>query len=416
NTRIYQTFVGGSATRLNFVKGLAMANVRDIEPMLRWNETHHIRFLRLSSDMFPFMSHAELGYPIDFAETELRRIGQLANTLGHRLTFHPGQFNQLGSPSAKVIDNSLWELDQHAQILDFMHMPADSVMIIHMGGMYGSKSDTLERFAANFRRLSPSAQARLLLENDEICYSVADLMPLCERLSIPLVLDWHHDDINPSPEPPESYLPAIRAIWERRGIRPKQHYSEGRRGAVTMMERRAHSDRVVSLPPCEPDVDLMIEAKDKEQAVFQLYEIYGLHPVDPTVVRPPAAEETTQTKGRKSSKSKAKPGDIPQSDHTDKTKQLPANTETIATKGSRAKEVGAKRISMRLGTKQNSSPAALKKRRQSDNAISPSDPPAKSSKDELQTTGKPNGKLGSGTSLKSATGPRRSTRTKRQIV
>ncbi|RKP34230.1 UV-endonuclease UvdE [Dimargaris cristalligena] len=257
---------------LNFVKGLAMANVRDIEPMLRWNETHHIRFLRLSSDMFPFMSHAELGYPIDFAETELRRIGQLANTLGHRLTFHPGQFNQLGSPSAKVIDNSLWELDQHAQILDFMHMPADSVMIIHMGGMYGSKSDTLERFAANFRRLSPSAQARLVLENDEICYSVADLMPLCERLSIPLVLDWHHDDINPSPEPPESYLPAIRAIWERRGIRPKQHYSEGRRGG------------------------------DKEQAVFQLYEIYGLHPVDPTVVRPPAAEETTQTKGRKSSK------------------------------------------------------------------------------------------------------------------
>lgn len=37
-------------------------------------------------------------------------------------------------------------------------------------------------------------------------------------------------------------------------------------------ERRAHSDRCQRLPDALPDdVDLMIEAKDKEQAVFHLY-------------------------------------------------------------------------------------------------------------------------------------------------
>ena len=52
----------------------------------------------------------------------------------------------------------------------------------------------------------------------------------------------------------------------------KQHLSEPRPGAFTVMERRAHSDRCKRLPPDLPDdVDLMIEAKDKEQAVFELY-------------------------------------------------------------------------------------------------------------------------------------------------
>jgi UV DNA damage repair endonuclease len=30
----------------------------------------------------------------------------------------------------------------------------------------------------------------------------------------------------------------------------------------------------------KPEIDLMIEAKDKEQAVLQLYKKYGLYPVD----------------------------------------------------------------------------------------------------------------------------------------
>lgn len=46
----------------------------------------------------------------------------------------------------------------------------------------------------------------------------------------------------------------------------------------------------------------MLECKDKEQAVFYLYRLYNLFPVDPRVLRPPAEEESLRTKGRKSSK------------------------------------------------------------------------------------------------------------------
>ncbi len=60
---------------------------------------------------------------------------------------------------------------------------------IHVGGVYGDKEATLQRFAANFRRLSPGCQKRLTVENDDIpnSYSMQDLLPLHDKTGIPLV-------------------------------------------------------------------------------------------------------------------------------------------------------------------------------------------------------------------------------------
>ena len=99
-------------------------------------------------------------------------------------------------------------------------------------------------------------------------------MPISEELNIPIIFDYHHDSINPSSAPPGELIPRINAVWAKKGIRVKQHLSEPRPGAESVMERRAHADRCKSLPDDLPeDVDLMIEAKDKEQAVFELYRI-----------------------------------------------------------------------------------------------------------------------------------------------
>jgi UV DNA damage endonuclease len=71
-------------------------------------------------------------------------------------------------------------------------------------------------------------------------------------------------------------FPAIKATWTRKNITQKQHYSEPCEGAITGREMRKHSPRVAVLPPCDDTMDLMIEAKDKEQAVFELYRKYGI--------------------------------------------------------------------------------------------------------------------------------------------
>lgn len=75
-----------------FVESLGLANARDIPKMLRWNDRYNIKFMRLSSEMFPFASHEEYGYKLaPFASEALAEAGGVAAELGHRLTTHPGQ-------------------------------------------------------------------------------------------------------------------------------------------------------------------------------------------------------------------------------------------------------------------------------------------------------------------------------------
>lgn len=79
-----------------YVESLGLANARDIIKMLRWNEKYGIRFMRLSSEMFPFASHVEYGYKLEpFAAETLAEVGTVAAELGHRLTTHPSQVSYL---------------------------------------------------------------------------------------------------------------------------------------------------------------------------------------------------------------------------------------------------------------------------------------------------------------------------------
>ncbi|KAL9554299.1 hypothetical protein MBANPS3_002877 [Mucor bainieri] len=233
--------------------------------------------------MFPFASHEKIGYEIDFAEKELKDVGDLANKYKHRLTMHPGQYNQLVSLNPKVVANTSRELYYHAHMLDLMGMDQDSVMIIHMGGVYGDREAALARFEQEYQKLPDTVKRRLVLENDELGYSVSDLLPICQKLQVPLVLDWHHHHINPGNVTDLlSLLPAINKTWTDKGIKPK------------------------NLPPTTDDVDLMIEAKDKEQAVFHLYRLFDLGTVDDDVWIPQTGIETKQTSGRKSNKAARK--------------------------------------------------------------------------------------------------------------
>ncbi|KAI8383046.1 UV-endonuclease UvdE-domain-containing protein [Blakeslea trispora] len=303
---------------LDYVKELALANIADMKKMVQWNEDNKIRFMRISSEIFPFASHQQVGYDISFAEKELKEVGDLANQYNHRLTMHPGQFNQLVSLNPNVVTNTVRELDYHARMLDLMGMNQDSIMIMgnsHMGGVYGDKPSAIamkhethltflsKRFENEYAKLPEHIKRRLVLENDELGYSVSDLLPVCKRLKIPLVLDC----INPGDVTDlVALLPEINQVWHDKGIKPKQHYSESRRGAKTAVEMRAHSDRVKYLPPTTDDVDLMIEAKDKEQAVFELYKLYDLETVNDDVWVPKKGTETLETKGRKSQKAAKK--------------------------------------------------------------------------------------------------------------
>ncbi|RYC58870.1 hypothetical protein CHU98_g7342 [Xylaria longipes] len=271
-----------------YVEALGLANARDIVKMLRWNDKYGIKFMRLSSEMFPFASHEEYGYKLaPFASEVLAEAGRVAGELGHRLTTHPGQFTQLGSPRNEVVKNAVRDLEYHNEMLSLLRLPEqqdkDAVMILHMGGVFGDKAATLDRFRENYGKLSGEIKARLVLENDDVSWTVHDLLPICEELNIPLVLDYHHhnimfdkDKIREGTKDIMELYPRIKATWDRKGITQKMHYSEPCSEALTPRQRRKHRPRVMTLPPCPDTMDLMIEAKDKEQAVFDLMRNFRL--------------------------------------------------------------------------------------------------------------------------------------------
>ncbi|KAF9529262.1 UV-endonuclease UvdE-domain-containing protein [Crepidotus variabilis] len=290
---------------LDFVKDLARKNVEDLLTVIQWNEDNNIRFFRVSSEIFPYASHDKHGYSLNYCSELLAKAGALARKYGHRLTTHPGQFTQLGSPKPAVVEASRRELAYHTEMFELMGMGSDSVMIIHGGGVYDDKEGTLKRLKGSIKNLSPNVRARLVLENDEMCYNAEDLLPICEELDVPLVFDYHHDQLFPSSIPPKTIIERANAIWKRRGIKPKQHLSEPRPGAVSLMERRAHADRCENLPPDLPDdMGKEIGAKDKEQAVLYLHRMYDLQPVVHASLRPANPNPSMRTNGRKASPKK----------------------------------------------------------------------------------------------------------------
>lgn len=266
---------------------LARNNLQDLVKIIEYNEKIGIRFFRLSSEIFPHMENPRLAqfpgfenYDIEFARGLLEEAGKLARSYGHRITMHPAQFAQLGSPRDDVIKQTIRDLTMHAKILLMMGLSPNlgSVMVIHGGGSYGDKAATLRRFADNFRRLPRETSQFIVLENDEFQYSVMDLLPVCEELGIPLCVDYfHHAVMKPGFDIYDEKLVArVLRTWKIRGIKPKCHWSS----QAPRSRPGTHSDCMRAIPAellaicAKNDCDIMIEAKNKDLCALKMYKKY----------------------------------------------------------------------------------------------------------------------------------------------
>ena len=266
------------------LKQKIIQNLKDLLTMIEWNEQNGIKVFRLSSEMFPHKSNPRVeDYDFEFAKPLLKQIGQLAKKYNQRLTFHPGQFNVVGTPVKKAYQQTIVDLSWHADVLDLIGCGPDSVMVVHGGGLYGDKNATIKRWYCQFLKLPENVRKRLVLENCEKCFSIEDCLVISKLINIPVVFDTHHFDcynkLHPEEtlKPAEYYIPLILDTWKKRGIKPKFHVSEQGCGRIGH-----HSDYIEEIPKYlleipekyGVEIDIMIEAKKKEQSIFKLYEKY----------------------------------------------------------------------------------------------------------------------------------------------
>ena len=289
---------------------LALANAKDLLPIMQWNEAHGITLFRLGSELFPRWNHYELADLPQIAEIaqHLRAAGDYAKAHNHRITTHPGPFHILGSPEARVVDNSLVSLERHSELFDLMGFAPsfENKINIHIGSTYGDKTSTIERWLKNYDRLSDSCKARLVIENDDKAsmYSVRDLYErVHSQIDIPITFDYWHHTFNTGDLSEEEAFFMARSTWQKHGVTQCTHYSESRRReAQTLIERmfehhgismedlenwptfhkqykeftkikeQAHADFILDLPKSYgvDDLDIMVEAKAKEQALIRI--------------------------------------------------------------------------------------------------------------------------------------------------
>ncbi|EJN41096.1 endonuclease for the repair of UV-irradiated DNA [Acanthamoeba polyphaga lentillevirus] len=265
----------------DYVKETIIRNLRDLFTIIIYNESHGIRFFRISSSIFPHLGNPLLpdsDYDLSFAKNLIKEIGSYAKINGHRLTMHPGQFVQLGSNNEEVVRRSFVELQNHATLLEMLGYSSldSSVLIVHGGGTFGDKETTLERWKSNFRKLPENIRQLICLENDENSYGILDLLPVCEELNVPFCLDIFHNRVSKNRIPlTKKLMKRIINTWKRRNMTPKMHFSNQEPG----LRRGAHSKTINELPEYlfripdmfQTSLDIMLEVKDKEKSVLKMY-------------------------------------------------------------------------------------------------------------------------------------------------
>jgi UV DNA damage endonuclease len=254
------------------VRELVLANLAALEAILRWNAEHGIEVFRISSETVPFGSHPANTFRWwDELAGRFAEVGELMR--GMSISTHPGQFTVLGSPNPDFVANTVAELDYHARLLEAFGLDRSHKVVVHGGGVYGDVAAAAERFAAGFVRLSPAAQARLVLENDER-WPLADVLPLAERLGVPVVLDVFHHEIRPSfPElGVREVVELAGGTWASEDGRQEVHFSTQQPGK----RPGAHSETIdldafarFAQAVGDLELDCVIEVKDKERSALR---------------------------------------------------------------------------------------------------------------------------------------------------
>jgi UV DNA damage endonuclease len=265
---------------------IAAENIHNTLRLLKHNRAYHIRLYRCSSKLIPLAGHELLADwdPMAALREDFARLGEYACTHNMRLSFHPEHFTVLSTPREEVLRSSLLDLDRYVTMLEAMGLDESAKCNIHIGGSYSNKKTASERFVNRFKQLPARISRRLTLENDDKTFTASETLDVCEQVGAPMVLDLHHHQVNPSEqnETAAELWPRIQQTWagliqqwSNQSLPPKIHVSSPK----NEKDIRSHADFIDapvlmqflrSVGSNTPKLDIMIEAKKKDKALFKL--------------------------------------------------------------------------------------------------------------------------------------------------
>lgn len=259
----------------DLLRKLLRQNLETMRRIMWYNRAHNIHLYRMTSKLVPLATHPEAigwDYVSEFSQ-EFAELGKIARDCGCRLSAHPDHFTVLNSPKQEVCDASIRDLEYHASMFRAMGYEPEPQLVLHAGGLYKNKPQSLDRFLHNLALLPDELRLRVMLENDDKAYTASDVLSLCQESNTPMVLDIHHHRCLNNGEDLANLWPAIAATWG--DTLPKIHLSSPK----SDKDFRSHAELISAkdfLPflavasKLDRDFDVMIEAKGKDRALFAL--------------------------------------------------------------------------------------------------------------------------------------------------
>jgi len=197
---------------------------------------------RISSDLFPLatLPEANLSFDVlpdkDRIYAEFKRGAEIIKKNNLRCSTHPDQFVVPASATKSVVEKSIIELKNHANIMDLFGLP--------------------------------NVKSRLVLENEDKpnSWKVEELYDLIySHTGIPITYDNLHFRCNSGKLSAKDAVKLSMSTWDK--YRPLFHFSDN---DLTNKNPRAHGDYVRSIPEEYVDmdgVDFEFEFKAKDYAI-----------------------------------------------------------------------------------------------------------------------------------------------------
>jgi UV DNA damage endonuclease len=247
------------------------SNFEALEEILKYNIKNNIHFYRMTSNLIPLATHKSVDYEVfNKYKKDFIKIGNIIKDNNMRVDIHIEPYCVLNSINNDVVLSTINILEFYQNMFKCMNI--NTYIVTHVGGKTNGKKEGIKRFINNFNLLNDDLKKMIILENDDKIYNIRNVLKICEVLNIPMVLDYHHFICNKNNEKIEDYIEKIISTWN---ITPKIHFSSPK----NKKEKRSHHDYINSdefikfiekIKFIDQDIDIMIEAKQKDDALFRL--------------------------------------------------------------------------------------------------------------------------------------------------
>jgi len=247
-------------------------NISVLREILEWNRDHGVYVFRITSNLIPFGSNVvnSGSWQKEFRD-EFREIGRFICKNKMRVSMHPGQYTVLNSPNPVYYKNSLNDLQYHNRILELMDLSQEHVLVIHGGGAYNDKENSLRVLEERISALPEEIRKRLVLENDERVFTAEDIHNVCVKTGISGIFDMFHHSVNRSfhEKNDREIILLYKNNWRKR--RQKIHYSDqepskspGAHSASINLKTFGKFYKTIK----DLDLDIMLEVKNKQESLL----------------------------------------------------------------------------------------------------------------------------------------------------